>query len=107
MPDQDEMRFGVHVLEPLPIFRAESGDRLIVRIGHPEPLILMRTLPANYAAITKALCAGTAVPLNPMRPTYELIRLLSETQGLLVAGAAPEPQRRKYGRLELVKGGAT
>ncbi len=84
--------FGVQLIHPLAIFRGEPGDRLIVRVGHPDPIMLIRRLPPNYGAIITALDLGYVLPLNPHRAAAELITTLTELQ------AAPPPPPRRDGR---------
>ena len=94
------LEFGLQLLAPLSLFDGRTRDRIIVRIGDPRPLTLVRDLPPYYGAIMAALHAGTVVPLNPARSTSEILDLMAAAAG------PPTPERRTYGRLELVKGGA-
>lgn len=90
----DHTQFGVQLIAPLPIFGALPRDQLIVRVGHPDPLTLIRDLPPNYGAIAEAIAAGTAFPLNPRRLADELLRLLTSGEALPWPPPAPHPGRQ-------------
>ncbi len=95
----DHTHFGVRLHAPLPIFRGEPDDRLIVRVGHPEPVALVRILPPNYGAIITALDHGLVMPLNAQQHAGELIRTLAELQAEGPAAAAPAvPYRMRWHR---------
>lgn len=76
----DHTRFGVELVAPLPIFRGEPGDRLAVRVGHEEAIMLCRVLPPNYGAVVEALEYGLARPLNPTLRPEELVAILAATR---------------------------
>jgi hypothetical protein len=75
-------RFGVRFLTAFPELQAKQDDRILIRIGHEEPVVLHRVLPVNYAAVVKALTSGIAWPLDSQQRPADLLCLL---------GAVPAP----------------
>lgn len=86
----DYQNFAVQLIAPLPPFRAEPRDRLIVRVGHDDPIILQRSLPPNYGLIVQALEQGLVLPLSRLRHADELIEMLAASGSL--AQPVPAPQ---------------
>lgn len=76
----DHTRFGVQLIAPLPIFGGRPRDRLIVCVGEPDPVTLMRTLPPNFGAVAEALEQGLVLPLNPLRRAEDLLALLARLE---------------------------
>jgi hypothetical protein len=72
-------RFGIEFVAPFPILQAERGDRIVVRVGHPEPIALVRVLSLNYAAVADAIERGVARPLTPQMQPRDLLQLLRDS----------------------------
>lgn len=77
----DHTRYGVQLIAPLPIFDGLPGDRLIVRVGHPDPITLVRHLPPNYGALIDALERGTVLALQPHVAAGQIILALRALEG--------------------------
>lgn len=71
--------FGLEFAVHAPLFRGEVGDRLIVRVGHPEPVVLCRVLSPNLRAVATALDLGHLRPLNPRYTPEDVIRQLDRS----------------------------
>lgn len=74
----DHTRFGVEFVTAFPMFRAEPGDRLVVRVGHEEAITLCRVLPCNYGALVEVLERGIVRPLNSRRSPADLVSFLTD-----------------------------
>lgn len=104
----DMTRFVVVLQQPLPAFNALRGDCVVVRLGHYEPVMVIRKVPADYGSILLALERGAATPLNNERTTEQLTGMLRA----LLGDTPPKPRGRRkgptpaYGVLTLVRGGA-
>lgn len=101
-------RFGVQLIAPLPIFSGLPRDKLLVRVGHPRPIILYRQLPANYGAIVEALDEGRAFAVAdakaPPEAAAALIRLLASGDPWPAGSETPPPPRpRRAARLRLLE----
>ena len=57
-------RFALEFLEPVGALNAQRGDRILVRVGHHEPDVLLHYPASDYAPILAALEGGTAQPLD-------------------------------------------
>lgn len=53
------------LVAPLPSLGGLPFDRLIIRLGHLEPMALVRIVPPDYHAVADALDQGILLPLNP------------------------------------------
>lgn len=101
--------FGVQLITALPLFAGLPRDRLIVRVGHPEPITLVRSLPANYAAICDALAVGLVLPLGSQLRVDTIIAALSRLQqegswpapAVPRSGSRPDRWRVPHLRLEV------
>lgn len=72
----DYTRFAVRLLEDLPQLDAITNDRLLVRVGHLDSLLLIRSLPPNYGAVGEAVERGLVLPIDAVSP-LEVMRLLA------------------------------
>ncbi len=61
---------------PVPAFGASAGDRILVRLGHKNPMLLLRDLPRDYALLEGVLTAGTAEMVSPDHTIENLISQL-------------------------------
>jgi hypothetical protein len=93
MPDRS---YVFKVCTPVPQFGLFPGDALLFNPDEPEPLTLHREVPCDLDALYAAWQAGDLELYREERR--------AEVEEFL---APPPPKRgqRKYGRLELVKGG--
>lgn len=75
LPDLTE--FVVVVREPVFELGAKPGDRILVRVGHERPVVLLRNLREVYGELAGALGDGRVVPdgLNPSDVLAVLARL--------------------------------
>lgn len=92
-PFPDFTEFVIRLVSDLPILTAFAGDRILVRLGHIEPVTLIRSLPPNYGAIAEAVAQGQVRQVYPVAPnTAEVMRLLASAS---LTGAdldAPRPR---------------
>lgn len=65
-------QFAIRLILPLPAFGAKPGDRILVRPGHPDPVLLIRSLPQRFDVITRAIADGSAEPLDPEHSSDEV-----------------------------------
>lgn len=77
----DHSRFAIRLLADLPILSAIVGDRLLIRVGHPEPIILIRSLAPNYGAIVEAIARGDAFPADAGQQLGDITRQLVYADG--------------------------
>ncbi len=77
---QSHSHFGVQLLTPLAIFAGLPNDRLIVRVGSPDPITLVRSLAPNYGVLCDALANGLVMPLGSEYEAGELIAALHRLQ---------------------------
>lgn len=88
MDSMDFLDFGTQLVAPLPAVHGLPGDRIMVRLWHPEPIALCRILPPCYALIRDALERGILLPLDPAVHPARLIHALTAHRP---AGAGPHP----------------
>lgn len=88
--------------EPIPELEAEEGDRVLVRVGHERPVVLLRRLPADYGALAGLLAEGRlAVFPSDGEPTKgDALATLWEA---VDAPPAPAPVAQARGGLRLVR----
>jgi hypothetical protein len=53
-------QFSISLLLPLPAFQGRPGDRILIRPGHADPVLLIRRLPHRFDVITQAIADGSA-----------------------------------------------
>lgn len=82
----DHGHFAIRLFADLPHLRALTGDRLLIRVGHVEPILLVRALVPNYGAIVEALSRGHAFPVDRGQPVEEITRQL-----VFAGGSRPLP----------------
>ena len=105
----DHSLFGVQLIAPLLVFGGLPGDQLIVRVGHEDPITLLRSLPPNYGVVSDAIAAGLVFPLNPQRRAEDLLRLLAvngEPWGVPPGSpplGPPAPERRRVRHLTVLR----
>lgn len=64
------------LLAPLSVVGGELGDRLVLRLGHAEPMALVRVVPPEYHAVADAIERGDLFPINPSSGPVELAAYL-------------------------------
>lgn len=72
----DYTRFSIQLDQPFPELTALPRDRLLIRVGHADPLLLIRSLPPNWGAIAEAITRGQVSPIDPVTPE-EIMRLVA------------------------------
>lgn len=77
---RDGAHVGIRLLANLPVFGGLPGDRLLIRVGHPQAVTLHRDLPANYGAILTALESGLVLPVNPLQRLDDLVAAVGELE---------------------------
>lgn len=65
--------FVLRLTRAIPRIGAQAGDRLIVRVGHPEAVVLHRVLPPNYGLVLDAIDGGELEMISPQLEACELI----------------------------------
>ena len=78
----DYSRFSITLSDALPELTALARDRLLIRVGHIDPLLLIRSLPPNWGAVGEAIARGQVFPIDPVNPE-EVMRLLASGDGEL------------------------
>jgi hypothetical protein len=68
--------FGLQLVAPLAIFGGVPGDSLIVRVGHADPICLVRSLPPNFGAVCDALANALVFPVSPSYDASSVIETL-------------------------------
>jgi hypothetical protein len=102
----DYTRFAVRLRSPLHALTGLTDDRLLVRVGHPEPITLIRVLPPSYGIIAEAIELGLLEPLNLQQPLGEVLQILATADGGLPHGLSapasqPAPPTRRRGLYRL------
>lgn len=72
----DESHFIAALRSRLPELNGLPGDRIMVRPGHTNPVVLIRYPAGDFGVIADALIAGDLEPLDTETSTAELVRLL-------------------------------
>lgn len=85
----DYTRFAVLLRSPLPSLTGLPRDRLLVRVGHPEALTLIRVLPPLYGNVIEALEDGLVEPLNLQQPVAAVLQMLAVAGGGYPVGLGP------------------
>jgi hypothetical protein len=101
----DYSRLLVRLSEPLPELTALRRDRLLIRVGHVDPLLLIRSLPPNWGCVGEAIARGEVYPIEPVQPVEEIMRLVASADGpslplqLARRPQYPTPTRHRVFRL--------
>ena len=76
--------FVLRLTRAIPRIGARPGDRLVVRVGHEEAVILHRVLPSNYGLVLEAIDGGEVEVISPQIAACDLLDQLRA-----VGGASP------------------
>lgn len=90
-PTMDYTRFAVELTHPLPELTGLPCDRLLIRVGHLDPLLLVRSLPPNWGAVGEAIAHGRVFPIDPIDPEDVMRVLASAAASLPWPVPAPNP----------------
>jgi hypothetical protein len=87
----DYTRFLVRLSDPLPELTALAQDRLLIRVGHLDSLLLIRSLAPNWGCVGEAIARGAVYPIDPV-PVEDIMRLVACADGSTpLSQPAPHP----------------